>query len=132
MKKIMMILIILFVASGCFALPWEHDPWTTQDTVLQLTFSALAMIDFWQTYTFLYTGTYKEQGYYETNPILGNYPSKIRFFSYAGICIIGHLLISYILPQFFRTIWQIAWSCIEIKYIHHNYQINIRIINKQF
>lgn len=152
MKKTIfaLFILIILITSNLFAenslqFMWDKDgsdEWNTQDTVLQLTFSTLLIIDFWQTYTFLYTDkhqqSYVENGvtytttYNETNLFLEENPSKLKLFSYVGFCLVGHFLISYILPNPFRTIWQIAWSCIEIKYIRHNYQLDVRIINKQF
>jgi hypothetical protein len=152
MKKIIMIFIILLVGlvgSGVFA--YTPDPWTTQDTILQSAFTGITLIDIWQTYNFLYTSQHTYQytteqeytniktgnkenrtqthtgQYYETNFFLGENPSKFKFFTLTSLALLSHLFISYILPYPFRTIWQIAWSCIEIKYVYHNYQMGIRI-----
>lgn len=125
MKKIILVIIILFLSPYCWA--WEPDPWTTQDTILQSFAIGTILFDACQTYTFLYTGNYRERGFYETNKILGMYPSKTRFFTYWGSCVLIHSGVSYILPKPFRTIWQGAWSGIELNYIRHNYSLGIRI-----
>ena len=123
MKKIIFILFFILITSPLLA----HDPWTTQDTILQTVTIGTIAIDAWQTYTFLYTGDYRKQGYYETNPILGKYPSKQRFFAYQGSCMILHTTISYILPKPYRTFWQFIWIGIESDYIYHNYSCGVRI-----
>jgi hypothetical protein len=115
------ILILLFIPSTLFA------EWTTQDTVFELTSLSLISIDAWQTYTFLYTGNYKQKGHHEDNPILGKYPAKQKFFTYWTTCIIGHSIVSYILPKPYRSFWQFFWIGAELKTIHHNYQMGVRL-----
>jgi hypothetical protein len=119
MKRIIMILIMLMVASSCFA----FDPWTTQDTVLQSAFTALTCIDLWQTYTFLYI----DKDGAETNPFMGEHPSKQRFFIIGGGGIVLHSAISYIIPKPYRAIWQFIFIADEIYFIHHNYQFGVRL-----
>ena len=121
MKRIIMIAIMLMVASGCFA--WEHDSWTTQDTVLQSAFVALTCIDLWQTYTFLYI----DKDGKESNPFMGEHPSKQRFFIIGGGWIVLHSTISYIIPKPYRAIWQFVFIADEIYFIHHNYSCGVRI-----
>jgi hypothetical protein len=122
MKKIMMILVLLMVASGGYA--WEHDPWTIQDTVLQSVFVAFLTIDVLQTYTFLYTS---DNPCKEGNPILDEHPSKKKFFAYNSICLIGHTFITYLLPKSFRTIWQSIFITTELSCISYNYYAGVRI-----
>lgn len=123
--RTIILIIILFISYPIFA--ESNDKWITEDTVLQTMFLGTLFIDAWQTYTFLYTGDYRERGYYEKNPILGKYPSKKRFFSYWSACAIGHTIISYILPKPYRAFWQFIWIGIESNYIYHNYKLGVRL-----
>ena len=121
MKRIIMIAVLLMVTSGAMA--WEHDPWTTQDTILQSTMIGLTIVDLMQTYTFLY----KDTKYEEANPFMSPHPSKARFYTIGGGWIILSTEISYLLPSRFRTIWQTIWITDEINSIHHNYVAGIKI-----
>jgi hypothetical protein len=122
MKKLLFILLLL---SAPLYAETSYE-WTTQDTILQSIVIGTILMDCWQTYTFLYTGDYRERGFYETNPILGKYPSKKRYFIYWPSCVLIHTSISYLLPKPYRTIWQSVWIGIEIKYIHLNYSCGVR------
>jgi hypothetical protein len=123
MKKVIIVIFILLLTMPCFA--WQKDPWTTSDTVLQLTAVSTIMIDAWQTWTFLHHPNFPGQS--ETNPFLGPHPSNKRFFSYWGICVVGHTTISYILPSPIRQFWQFFWIGAELKTIHWNYQVGVRV-----
>jgi hypothetical protein len=125
MKKVILVLMMIAIVSPGFA--YQVDPWTTQDTVLQLTFTISFIIDVWQTYTFLYSEKYQKQNYYETNLILGENPSKVKLFTYNSVCVLSHTIISFLLPQPFRMIWQCIWIAVEIYAIRNNYEIGVRI-----
>jgi hypothetical protein len=123
MKKVILVLMMIAIVSPGFA--YQVDPWTTQDTVLQLTAVSTIMIDAWQTWTFLHHPNFPGQS--ETNPFLGTHPSNKRFFTYWGTCVIGHSIISYILPKPLRGFWQFFWIGAELKTIHWNYQVGVRL-----
>lgn len=118
MRTLIIILIMSF--------PIYASDWDTQDTILQTAFIGTLSIDAWQTYTFLYTGDYRERGFQEGNPIFGNHPSKQKFFFLNGIWIIFHTTIAYLLPNPIRNIWQIVWIGDEIFCIYHNYKCGVR------
>jgi len=116
MRVVLIILIILFPTTAA------SSAWTTQDTILQATLMSLIIIDWGQTLSFIQDDRYKE-----TNPILGEYPSRGE----VNICIISSMVITtaiaYALPKRYRTIFQsIAIGC-EIQAVRHNYQAGVKI-----
>jgi hypothetical protein len=120
MKKILVIIIlILGIAERSEA--WQPDPWTTQDTILQLSFTTVATIDWLQTKSFT------REGAEETNPILGRYPSQHRINILTGAGILIHAGVSYVLPIKYRTIWQSFFLGVECMAISHNYLVGVRI-----
>lgn len=128
MKKIIFILLLGLIASGCLttnSYAW-FDKWTTEDTILQIGFSSLIVIDTLQTRYFLGLPKFYDEKYEyehtEGNPILGNRPSALKLYSYNSICLVGHLIISYILPKPYRNLWQFCWISIQTEVVHHNYK----------
>lgn len=128
MKKIILILIILMsmVGNG-FAEEENPYKWTKEDTILQGIFITTLAIDMWYTYTFLYTGNYRERGIYETNPILGKYPSKNKLYLYSISGAILHTGITYILPKPYRNMWQSFWIGGEMYAINYSYSLGIKL-----
>jgi hypothetical protein len=109
------ILALLFVAAPVMAEERATD-WTTQDTVLQATMTALLVVDWGQTLWiadhtnnqkicgYTYDGQYlcqKKSDMYglppveEINPALGDHPSRGTVNAYFGIAIPAHAAISY-------------------------------------
>jgi hypothetical protein len=64
---------------------------------------------------------------YETNPILGKYPSKTEVDVYFAAATLGHYLVSRALPPDYRKVWQYVWIGVQVGYVTHNYQIGLRI-----
>jgi len=114
------ILILLFISLPVFL--WA-SPLTKQDKILEGLFITTLMIDWGQT---LYISEYPDK-YWESNPILGENPSRERVNAYFASCIVGHILITRILPPKWRTAWQTIWIGIELKTIHNNWQVGIRV-----
>jgi hypothetical protein len=143
MKQIIMILVVLMVASSCFAQSYrlasfssdelnyyqgirqEKEEWDTRDTFLELGFLTIAGIDLWQTYTFLHKNP---DGSTEANSILSSRPSKQRLFITAGIWGTSHFLISYILPtHWLRNIWQVVGIFSHLECVMRNYMLGVRL-----
>jgi hypothetical protein len=96
----------------------SRDPWTKADIIRQITFSILEIIDWNQSINSLDIP--------ETNPLLSKYPTKHEFNRHFTICLIGNLLIAYVLPSKFRTKWQYCSIITEIYCINNNYQLGVR------
>jgi len=114
----------------------EIDHWTKSDTLFQSIFVGLMLIDWKQTNdvitkketgTITYTvtdqngtiigghqETYQRYMWKENNPILGEHPSKKKLAIYEISVILGHSLISYILPNPWRKMWMGGGIGIEI------------------
>ena len=100
----------------------ERDPgWRWHDTALELVFAGVTTVDMLQTVSFRQNGTH------EVNPILGQYPSRLRVVGGIGLAVLGHAAIAYVLPRPWRTIWQTMWLGVEVDAVGHNVSAGIRI-----
>lgn len=117
MKKI--ILILLLISSPAFC--YEHDPWTTQDTVLQLVYITTLSIDCLQTKSFI------KEGRSESNPVLGKRPSQKKVNLFTLTIMSGHSAISFLLPKKYRPYWQIFFIMEESCSIIYNYKAGVKI-----
>lgn len=147
MKKMMVIVFVLLFSSQIFAkvvktkngykldsfsqeeinyvkdIKSTRDPWTIQDTILELSFLTLAAIDLWQTYTFLYKD--KDP---ESLELLGERPSKKELFLKAGLWGLGHVGIALLIPnKYLRNAWQVAGITIHFCAIGKNYSLGVRL-----
>jgi len=117
------ILISVFFIVGCAGMRGPRDPWTTTDTVLQVTYSALHIMDWSQT---LHIARNSEK-YYETNPILGEHPSTGRVNTYFAVTLLANTVIPMHLNKPYRNIWQGIWIINQYTYVQHNRRISIGI-----
>ena len=109
-------LILMLFPSICFA-----GDWTTADTLRQGAFTGLAIADWAQT---RYISKHPE--FYETNQILGSHPSTGKVDTYFAASIVGHAVISYMLPPAWRQGWQYVWIGVEAQKVVHNHSIGIK------
>ena len=118
MKKILIIVgLILMFANPVLA----FDEWTKEDTAYQLTLTSLLLIDWAQTREIV-----KDPSRRETNPFLGSNPSMEQVNTLIPLSILGHYIISTILPQEYRRTWQNIWIGVELHSVSYNYQAGIR------
>ena len=96
--------------------------WSSGDTNRQLAFTALQMVDWAQTREIA-----RNPDFYETNPILGKYPSSTEVDVYFAATTLGHYLVSQALPSDYRKVWQYVWIGVQAGYVTHNYQMGVRI-----
>ena len=101
----------------------KRGKWTKKDTAYQLTFTALTLADWGQT---RHTAQNPDK-FYEKNPILGKHPSTGKVDLYFASCILGHSIISYLLPEKPRRIWQNFWIAIESYCVISNNTIGVKI-----
>jgi len=122
MKKLLSSCLVVFlISSNGFAFDWKRN-WSVQDSILQGSFILIASVDWLQT---RYIATHPH--FKESNPILGKETSLTKINSYFSICIIGQTLISYILPNPYRVIWQSFWIGFETNTIAYNYNAGIKL-----
>ncbi|HBE80373.1 MAG TPA: hypothetical protein DDW65_21710 [Firmicutes bacterium] len=82
---------------------YKHDKWTLADTIWQIIFVILLIINWGQgRFAAAHPLTWKE-----TNPLLNPHQSLLSVDVYCGICFIGNMLIPYLLPKKWRRGWQI-------------------------
>jgi len=103
---------LIIIAAILIAFPVHaFDKWTLQDTVLELTWATLHVIDWGQTLEI----ADKSHKYHEHNPILGRHPSKGEVHAYMALGLLVHPIITHTLPREVvlgdyripvRTIWQ--------------------------
>jgi hypothetical protein len=118
MIKAVIVAVIILVYSNSYA-----SDWSKVDTALQITYSALHVIDWGQTLDI----AKHPKDWSETNPILGKHPSISKVNSYFAATLVGHAVVSYLLPKPYRRIWQCMWIGIEAGYVTHNYSVGINV-----
>ena len=95
--KIILIVLFLIIPVNIYA-----TKWTSTDTKYEIAYTVLDTVDWLQT---RYISTHSIK-FHEVNPILGKHPSIGKVNMVMGASLIGHWLISYILPKHYRRIWQ--------------------------
>lgn len=100
----------------------SRDPWTKQDTYWQIGVLVTQIIDWGQTREIAVNPKY-----YETNPILGKYPTLQEVDKYFIACIAGNYLISKALPNNWRRKWQAGSILFQTYYINNNYELGIKM-----
>lgn len=121
MKLQILILVMLLIPLSATAK--EKSKWTTLDTVLQLTYTTLHVMDWSQT---LHISRNHDK-FSEANAILGPYPSEGKINVYFATTLALHCMASYYLSKPYRTIFQITWIAIQYNRVQHNRNIGIGI-----
>lgn len=115
----MKISVLLFI----FIFPTlAYADWSKKDTYRQVASLTLFSIDWKQTQ---YIATHSE--FYETNLILGKYPSVEEVNIYFTTLMVSHTIIAYLLPSDWRKLWQVVWIGASFKQISNNYSIGIKL-----
>lgn len=142
MKKLIIIIFLCFIfSSPCYAYRFA-DKWSWSDTAYQGVFLVLLAADWAQTRTLAdHNWFFDGKHYYETNPLLGKFPTTQEVNLYFAGCAVGHTLIALALPpnikfHWFdgeelnipaRRLWQCLWIGIEAGYVGWNYSLGVRI-----
>lgn len=117
MKKILYIIIfLLLIPSVSFGL------WTKKKVARELCFLSLLSTDLKQT---IYVAN-NPRSYIEDNKILKQHPSRRKVCIYFIISAIAHATISYILPENYSKVWQVAWIGIQSNVIEYNNSIGLK------
>jgi len=95
MKKFITITLMGLLLSGCVT-------WTKGDVVREGVWMGLHLVDWKQTRTV----AKNPHKYHETNPIMGKHPSVGRVDTYMGAWVILHPVITHVLPEKHRKVWQ--------------------------
>ncbi|KKN04246.1 hypothetical protein LCGC14_1099370 [marine sediment metagenome] len=125
MKKLIIILALLI-------LPVQAEAWSRADTIFQLAYTTLHVVDWGQTR--YVTKNYNR--FHETNIVLGESPSIGQVNTYFLTTLIGHGIVSYFLPDKVvvfdlkfnpRRIWQTVSIGIEIKHVVNNFSVGVKM-----
>lgn len=98
-----------------------HDPWTTQDTILEGLFLAQLAVDRAQT---MDIKNHPEK--FEYNPLLGVNPSDRRINKYFLTIALVHPMLCYVLPKNARNGFQFVSITVEAYAIGNNFSIGLR------
>ena len=126
------ILAAVFILASVFSSPVHAESdWTITDTGLQLAYTTVHVMDWLQTRQI----AANPDKWHETNPVLGEHPSKGKVDAYFATTLVAHTAISYLLPKEVdvmgykvpaRNIWQMVWIGVEVGYVAHNYSLGIQ------
>lgn len=90
--------------------------WTRADTVFELGLVALSITDYSQTSWFLANRPHA----YETNPLLGRHPSRVKVATFGALGLTAHFLVARTLPQPYRRLWQYVGIGVELDAVTSN------------
>ena len=116
-----LIMIMVLMLLGCATFNTQ-DPWTRNQKILQGTSMALQTLDWGTTLDIV-----DREGYYETNPIIGKYPSKGRINLYFICSMAGKFLLAHYLPSNLRKYWFGSNILISSYMVNNNYGIGLRV-----
>jgi predicted secreted Zn-dependent protease len=105
LNKVIAGCIIATQIAGCATIQWSKA-----DTVRQLAFTSLLVVDWVQTRNNASDGW---QGVKELNPILGSKPDTTTVDLYILGAMLGHFAVSIALPPKYRSHWQMFWIGVE-------------------
>ena len=120
-KQSLLTLLACLLFSGCAT--FKLDPWTKNQMLLQGTSLTLNVIDWGQTLDI--AGNPDE--YYETNPILGEHPSRAEVNRYFACFMGAQVLITHLLPSEYRKWWLGCNIMVSGYYVQNNYRIGLRV-----
>jgi hypothetical protein len=108
MKKLILLLLISLM--GCASIQHNVRTWNWKNTVLQASCITLLAVDTVQT-----SNNARDNwvGHKETNPILGSYPHQDKVYGYMASFIVFHTVLAIILPEDYRTSWQLGCVVVE-------------------
>ena len=107
-------LFILLTTSTSYA----ADEWSKKDIGLQIAYTIVHVIDWGQTL---------DDSIDEINPVIGKNPSRPKVHTYFALTLIGHTVISYVLPSKYRGLWQSLTIGMEAGCIYRNYRLGVRV-----
>ena len=113
---------LVALSLACVAYTACAAGWSTHDTEREAVFDGLLVVDTMQTHNIAHAPTYQEE-----NPILGPHPSNGSVNRYMAACALGHLAVSYLLPERYRPYWQYVTIGIEGGIVAHNLSIGVGV-----
>jgi hypothetical protein len=108
------VLLMLF-STSCFA-----GDWSSKDTLWEAGYLTSLTIDCLQARDM-------NPKYKERNPLLGTNPSRGTIDNACALSAVGHMGISYLLPESWRRPWQVSTILVEVIVVRHQYQIGLKL-----
>ncbi|MDO8536816.1 MAG: hypothetical protein Q7R94_01055 [bacterium] len=99
----------------------KKSNWTKTDTLLELGYASLHITDWGQTLTIS-----RDPRFAEGNPILGPKPPRGKVNVYFAGTLVGHVLVSRLLPRKPRRVFQILTIGIEGFVVAHNFKHGVK------
>lgn len=119
MKALLLVTALALASGQSYA---QDSPWTTTDTAMQVAVTTTLLLDWHQTRE---VQARRAEGYRELNPLIGQSPRAINTY-FAG-AIIGSALLSWSLPQPWRSRVQAGTIGLELVVIGRNKSIGLRV-----
>ena len=119
MTKVFMLIAVITLITTCGCI--HCDPWSKQDKIMEVAYLTLHTVDWMQTRHADWTE------FYETNPILGDAPSKTKTDIYFLTTAILHPAVTHVLPETWRVWWQAITIGIEAGVVGNNFRIGMRL-----
>ena len=115
-----LVAIVILLSIGSFA--WAIEPLSTESKILGLSFLALEIVDWGQTH---YIADHPEE-YTESNPILGNHPSRreVNAWFIGSTVVCGTIF--FFLPDKYRSIFAAFGFGLEFNAVLNNYRSSVR------
>jgi hypothetical protein len=101
------------------------QPWSTQDKLMEMGFTAAIVMDWGQTRDIKRWSAGNHL--HEENPILGMHPSHDAINNYFISSLLIHAVIADQLSGKWRTAWQATWIGLEVGTVQRNYALGIRL-----
>ena len=117
--RLFVILLITLIPFNCFA----FDEWSKQDIALQALYTGLHVTDWGQS---RYITKHPDK-YYEKNWVLGKYPSKDTVDIYFASTLVGHTLVTHMLPKDYRILWQFMTILVELSVVPSNFNMGVKV-----
>lgn len=99
------------------------DPWTTEQKVLQVAYTALHFADTLQTLQI----ARQPEKYWERNPLLGKHPSEGKVYGYMAASYAAELLVAHYLASKYRTWFLGGATAFKAGLVIHNSSIGLRV-----
>lgn len=115
LRWLMVSLVVLMAA------PARASEWTAKDTVIEAAGATLHLLDLSQTLRIS-----ADPRFVEHNPILGQRPAASAVTTYFVGTLLLHAAVARVLPQPYRTMWQLAWIGVEGGCVANNVRAGIQ------
>lgn len=113
------VLMILFLALTSPA----HAEWTKTDTAFQAGYLILHVIDWGMTRDI----AKNPDKFHELNPLIGRHPSVEWVDTYMALSLVGHTVVSYVLPSKYRRWWQITTIGFKGGLVINSFSIGLKV-----